>query len=117
MSTAFVTVKIVCRALINRHGLDVHIHHHHWYHGNEDEKHCPDQDVEALQKTVAQKNSHSKGESIAIGEPLTQIAELPDSPAPARCELPAYQESEVDVSPPRVKEKPALHFRVSDYIA
>lgn len=112
MNTAVDAIKIACRALMSRHGLDIHVHHHHWHHSTEPEDSFTDQDLETRQSRMFQQGTQ---ESIAAGESPAQIAELADGPAPAPCELPAYRQS-TDV-PPQVKQKPVFRFQVSEYVA
>jgi hypothetical protein len=115
MSTTVVAVKMVGQALMKRHGLNIHVHHHHWYHDNEFGDFWSDQHVEARQGTVAQKGSRSRRKEIIItGEPPAEIPELPDGPAPALYELPVYPES-ADITP-QVEEKPSFLYRVQEYV-
>lgn len=106
MSSTVSAVKMVGQALMKRHDLSIHVHHHHWYHDDEVEGYCSGQYVEARQGNVAQKSSRSRRKDINTGEPPAKIPELPDGPSGALYELPGYRES-ANITP-RVEEKPSF---------
>lgn len=104
MSTTVSAVKVVGQALMKRHGLNIHVHHHHWYHNDEGEGYCSGQYVEARQGIVEEKGSRARRKDITRGEPPVEVPELPDDPLAAVYELPVYREA-LNITP-RVEEKP-----------
>lgn len=114
MNTVVVAVKIAYRALMSRHGLNVHVHHHHWYHTSEEpEDNFTDERVKRRQSMTVQQKFHFMGtETVTIDGPPAQISELPDYPAPAPCELPVYFES--TDAPSEANQKPVFRFRLSE---
>lgn len=93
------------RALASGEGLNIHIHHHHWHHSDQ-----PDDDLANIPDQLKSRTMETKGE-IATDKP---IAELPDGPAPAPCELPTDCPS--NENPPSIQPKPVFRLVVTEYV-
>ncbi|WJG34878.1 uncharacterized protein FOBCDRAFT_237505 [Fusarium oxysporum Fo47] len=97
-----IAVKTIYRALISGNGLNIHVHHHHWYHSNRD-------------KGITKEKKRLRPGSIEStrNRPI-QVAKLTDGPAPLPYELPAYQE--LTYRPSQSEQKPLFRFHITEYI-